>query len=73
MSGDAVSDKLLMLLMEVTGNVPLTKFASPIGFASWGELSSPTWGEDERRRCGPVSSPLVGEEVNFSILASAKF
>jgi len=25
---------------------PLTKFATPIGFASWGELSSPTRGEE---------------------------
>ena len=31
------------------GKDPLTKFATPIGFASWGELSSPTRGEEGSR------------------------
>ena len=35
---------------------PLTKFASPIGFASWGELSSPTRGEEGCKSSGASSA-----------------
>ena len=35
---------------------PLIKFATPIGFASWGELSSPTRGEEGRESSGASSA-----------------
>ena len=64
MEGDRISDKALKVLIRVNGNVPLTKFASPIGFASWGELSSPTRGEEGAEGAAPSPLPLRERKKN---------
>ena len=70
MEGDRISDKALKVLIRVNGNVPLTKFASPIGFASWGELSSPARGEEPVRHPRRLPLPLWERLQNHDLSVS---